>query len=161
MKSSKLRTVKKSDLHSDDDLITSALRCLETRLKYTHDTPLHSSTHVRNYLQLHLGLEKSEVFAVMFMDSHFRLLSFEKMFYGSIHEAIVYPRSVVQKALELNAARLIIAHNHPSQVLLPSEADKNLTKDLTTILKLVDIKLIDHIIVSHQGTYSFAEHHLL
>jgi DNA repair protein RadC len=161
MKSTKFKPVKK-DLYSDeDDLISSALRCLEARLKYMLDTPLQSSTNVRNYLQLQLAPEKSEMFSVLFMDSHFRLLAFDKMFRGSIHEAVVYPRCVLQKALEYNAARIIIAHNHPSGALRPSDADIKLTNDLVNILKVVDIKLVDHIIVGAQGTYSFAESGLL
>lgn len=161
MKNSKLASVKPDLYSNDDELITNALRCLETRLKYSHDQPMNSSKNVKNFLQLQLAVEKNEVFAVLFMDSHFRLLAFEKMFHGSIHEAVVYPRCVIQKALESNAARVILAHNHPSNILLPSEADKKLTKDLVNILKIVDIKVTDHVIVGTLGTFSFAEEGLL
>ena len=161
MKNTKVKNVKPDHYSNDDELISSALRCLESRLKYSHDKPLNSSSNVKNFLQLQLGAEKNEVFAVLFMDNHFRLLSFEKMFQGSINEAVVYPRCVVQKALESNASRVILAHNHPSNILLPSEADKKLTSDLVNILKIVDIKVSDHIIVGAHGTYSFAEEGLL
>ena len=162
MKGVKLTKVKKTDLYAnDDELIKSALHCLETRLKYSSKQTLNSSSHVKNYLQLNLASEKNEVFAVLFMDNHRRLLAFEKMFRGTINETAVYPRCIIQKALEYNAARLIIAHNHPSGTVLPSEADIKLTKDLAGILTLIDIKLVDHLIITHQETYSFAEKGIL
>lgn len=162
MKSNKLRAIKKSELYSnDDELISNALRCLESRLKYEDDLPLNSSIAVRHYLQLQLALEKSEVFGVMFMNSSFQLISFDKMFYGSVHESVVYPRRILQKALEYNAAKIIIAHNHPSGNFHPSEADKKLTKELSTILGYIDVKLVDHIIATATGTFSFAEQQLI
>lgn len=162
MKSTKLRAIKKSELYSDDDeLILNALRCLESRLKYENDLPLNSSMKVRHYLQLQLALEKSEVFGVMFMNANFQLISFDKMFYGTIHESVVYPRRFLQKALEYNAAKIIIAHNHPSNNCRPSEADKKLTKELSTILGFIDLKVIDHVIVTATDTFSFSEHQLI
>lgn len=161
MKSTKLTTVKPDHYSNDDELISSALRCLETRLKYKHYKPLNSSSNVKSFLQLQLGVEKNEVFAVLFMDSHFRLLSFEKMFHGTINEAVVYPRCVVQKALEINASALIVGHNHPSNMVMPSQADINLTRELKKILDIVNVLLLDHIIVSPSETYSFSENQLL
>lgn len=144
-----------------DKLISKALRCLEDRLKYVAGEVLNSSRHVCDYLRLQLAQEKNEVFSVLFLDSRHRLLAFEKMFHGTINESVVYPRSIIQKALEHNAAALIAAHNHPSGSLEPSMADKEITRNLKTVMDLMDIKLLDHIIVTPMETYSFAERGLL
>ncbi|MEO8402614.1 MAG: JAB domain-containing protein [Gammaproteobacteria bacterium] len=147
-----------TDLESK--LVARALRCLEKRLRYCSET-LTDSCSVRSYLQLHLATEKSEVFAVLFLDNSNRLLAFEKLFYGTINESMVYPRTVIQKALEHNAAKVILAHNHPSSNCNPSHADEQITRDLKRILSIIDVNVIDHVIVSHQSSYSFAENGLL
>jgi DNA repair protein RadC len=81
--------------------------------------------------------------------------------FGTINEASVYPRKIVKKALQHNAAKLIITHNHPSQHCEPSRADMDLTHAIKKILDIIDVQLIDHIVITHQKTYSFAEHGLL
>lgn len=144
-----------------DKLISKALRCLEDRLKYVAGEVLNSSGHVCDYLRLQLAQEKNEVFSVLFLDNRHRLLAFEKMFHGTINESVVYPRSIIQKALEHNAAALIAAHNHPSGSLEPSMADKEITRNLKSVMDVMDIKLLDHIIVTPMETYSFAERGLL
>jgi DNA repair protein RadC len=136
------------------------LHCLEARLRYGAEE-LNSSHNVSDYLRLQLSKEPSEVFAVLFLDNHHRLLKFEKLFYGSINEAQVYPRTIVQKALEHNAAKVIVAHNHPSGNVFPSNSDIDLTKRLQKILEIVDVVLVDHFIVSSQNSYSCVEHGLL
>lgn len=83
------------------------------------------------------------------------------MFYGTINESVVYPRCIIQKALEYNAAAIIAAHNHPSGNLTPSSADMMVTNQLKDVLKILDIKLIDHFIITHKETYSFSEKGLL
>lgn len=74
---------------------------------------------------------------------------------------MVYPRVLVQKAIEYNAARIIVAHNHPSGIAEPGEADKRLTSDLKKILDIINVKMIDHIVVTLQETYSFADNDLI
>jgi DNA repair protein RadC len=144
-----------------DKLIATALQCLEDRMTYITGQTLNGSKMVRDYLRLQLADEKNEVFGAIFLTQRHKLIAFEKMFYGTINEAVVYPRSVVQKALEHNAAAIIIAHNHPSGVALPSGADERVTKDLKQVLSIISIKLIDHVIVTHKDTYSFAESGLI
>jgi len=149
--------VKKVRYTNEADLISKALQCLENKLRYISDKKFNNSKDVSAFLQLHLAEEKEEVFAALFFDNHFRLIAFEKLFTGTIDEATVYPRKVVIKALEHNAAKMIIAHNHPSGECVPSNADVKLTKLIREILQIIDVKLIDHIIVSHSQTFSFTE----
>jgi DNA repair protein RadC len=145
---------------SETKLVARALRCLEKRLRYNSE-PLNNSPYVSSYLRLNLADERNEVFAVLFLDNHHRLLAFEKLFYGSINESTVYPRVVVQKALEYNAAKVIFAHNHPSGNCDPSNEDKEITRELKRILAIVSVTAVDHIIVAREKCYSFAEHGLM
>ena len=98
-----------------------------------------------------------EVFRVLFLDNQHQLLADETMFFGTIDASPVYPRVVVQKALEHNAAALILSHNHPSGAAEPSRADRSITERLIAALQLVDIKVLDHIVVGDADTVSFAE----
>ena len=160
MKSKQVTTATKQS--KDEKLISQALRCLESKMKYTSNEYFLSSKQVGAYFQLQIAAEKNEIFSVMFMNNKHQLISFEKMFYGTINEAVVYPRSIVQKALELNAAVVIVGHNHPSSgEAMPSEADINITKDLKKILGLISVKLLDHIIVTATGAFSFSDHQLI
>ncbi len=145
---------------TETKLVARALCCLEKRLRYNSEILSHSH-HVCSYLRLHLAEERNEVFAVLFFDNHHRLLAFEKLFFGTINEAAIYPRVVVQKALEHNASKVIFAHNHPSDSCDPSQADKDITHDLQRVLSVMNITIVDHIIVSRKKTYSFAEHGLM
>lgn len=99
---------------------------------------------------------EQEVFACLFLDTKHQIISFEKMYFGTIDTVSVYPREVVKKALQLNAAALIITHNHPSLDSRPSHADITITKRLIEALDLVDVRVLDHIIVG-SDTYSLAE----
>lgn len=99
---------------------------------------------------------EQEVFACLFLNTKHHVISFEKMFFGTIDAASVYPREVVKKALQLNAAAVIFTHNHPSLDSSPSQADITLTKRLEEALALVDVRVLDHIIVG-SDTYSLAE----
>ena len=113
---------------------------------------------VKNYLTLSLALEEREHFHVLFLNNQHKLLLDERLFSGTIDGASVYPREVVKRALQCNAAAVIIAHNHPSGICIPSEADKSITDKLKQALSTIDIRILDHIIVGHMDTYSFAEH---
>jgi len=113
---------------------------------------------VKNYLTLALALEEREHFHVLFLNNQHQLLLDARLFSGTIDGASVYPREVVKQALQCNAAAVILAHNHPSGVCVPSEADKGITAKLKQALTTVDIRILDHIIVGHMETYSFAEH---
>jgi DNA repair protein RadC len=116
---------------------------------------------VKDYLQLQLANKPHEVFAVIFLDAQHRLLAFEELFRGTLGQASVYPREVVKRALALNAAAAILAHNHPSGVAEPSRADEALTQALQAALALIDVKVLDHFVVGRGAVVSFAERGLL
>lgn len=145
---------------SEEELIQSALRCLESRIKY-HPEPLDHSNKVRDYLRLQLAAEKNEVFAAIFLDNKHRILAFEKLFFGTINQTVVHERRVAQKVLEHNAAAIIFAHNHPSGTSEPSDADKNATQRLIQALAYFDVRVLDHFVVSHNDIFSFAEYGLI
>ena len=103
---------------------------------------------VGHYLQLHLAAKGHEVFAVLFLDSQHRLIALEEMFRGTLTQTSVYPREVVLRALHLQAAAVVLAHNHPSGSVQPSRADEALTQTLKSALALVDVRVLDHVIVA-------------
>ena len=129
----------------------------ELKQKTLFDTP----QAVRDYLQLQLGSRPHEIFAVLFLDSQHRLIALEEMFRGTLTQTSVYPREVVIRALALNAASVVLAHNHPSGSAQPSRADEMLTQTLKTALALVDVRVLDHFVVTASQAVSMAELGLL
>ena len=113
------------------------------------------------YLQAQLSSYPHEVFACLFLDTKHRIICFEKLFNGTIDGASVYPREVAKKALKYNAAAVIFAHNHPSGIAEPSQADRQITQKLKDSLGLLDIRVLDHIVVGDNYTISFVERGLL
>ncbi len=120
-----------------------------------------SPTRVKDYLKLQLGERDHEVFAVVFLDAQSRLIRFEELFRGTLAQTSVYPREVVKRAIELQAAAVIFAHNHPSGAAEPSRADEVLTQTLKSALRLVDVRVLDHFVVGRGAVVSFAERGLL
>ena len=118
---------------------------------------LSSPTESARFLQLRLSGEKNEIFAALFLDNKNRVIEFDELFKGTIDGAAVYPRVVVQKCLEVNAAAVILVHNHPSGHVEPSEADKAITRRLSDALVLIDVRVLDHIVVGKEGWVSLAE----
>ena len=112
---------------------------------------------VREYLQLQLGARNHEVFAVLFLDSQNRLIALEELFRGTLTQTSVYPREVVLRALHHHAAAVVLAHNHPSGEARPSRADEALTQSLKAALALVDVRVLDHFIVTREEAASMAE----
>jgi DNA repair protein RadC len=112
---------------------------------------------VRQYLQLQLGGLRHEVFAVLFLDAQNRLIVLEEMFRGTLTQTSVYPREVVLRALHHHAAAVVLAHNHPSGQARPSRADELLTQSLKAALALVDVRVLDHFVVTRQQAVSMAE----
>ena len=104
-----------------------------------------------------LGELGHEVFSCLFLDTRHRIICFEALFRGTVDGATVYPREVVKRALYHNAAAVILGHNHPSGDCEPSEADRSITAKLASALALVDVRLLDHLVVSRQGHVSLAE----
>ncbi len=132
-----------------------ARRALAEELK--EKTLFATPQAVRDYLQLQLGSRPYEVFAVLFLDSQHRLIVLEEMFRGTLTQTSVYPREVVIRALALNAASVVLAHNHPSGTAKPSRADEALTQTLKSALALVDVRVLDHFVVTNTGAVSMAE----
>ncbi|NQY34402.1 MAG: DNA repair protein RadC [Alteromonadaceae bacterium] len=137
--------------------------CLEMSKRYLaeqleHKDALTSSQSTRDYLIAELRHETREVFAILFLDNQHKVLRFERLFFGTIDAAAVYPRIVVEQAIKYQAAAVILSHNHPSGIAEASIADKQITDRLTKALSLIDVRVLDHIIVAGHQCYSFAEH---
>lgn len=113
------------------------------------------------FLRSRLGLREHEVFAVAFMDHRHRVIEFEEMFRGTIDGASVWPREVAKRALELNAAALLLSHNHPSGVAEPSAADRDITRRIVEAVGLFDMRVVDHIVVAGTESVSFAQRGLI
>lgn len=116
---------------------------------------------VQEFVQIHLGQLPHEVFAVLFLDAQHRLITFAEMFRGTLTQTSVYPREVVQQALQFGASAVVLAHNHPSGQVQPSRADERLTQTLRDALALVDVRVLDHVIVGHGQALSMAQKGLL
>ncbi|MFV8908178.1 DNA repair protein RadC [Serratia fonticola] len=116
-----------------------------------------STAVTRDWLRLNLtGLER-EVFVVLWLDNQNRLLAQETLFTGTINSTTVHPRELVKSAMKHNAASAVLAHNHPSQLAEPSQADRQITDRIKTALELVDVRVLDHLIVGGMDIVSFAE----
>jgi DNA repair protein RadC len=131
------------------------------REKLDRGSALSSPHSVRDYLRLKLQERPYEVFVGVFLDAQNRVLAVEELFRGTLTQTSVYPREIVKRALQHNAAALIFAHNHPSGVAEPSRADEALTQALKQALALVDVKVLDHFVIGSGAAMSFAERGLL
>ena len=122
---------------------------------------IKSPADTEAYLRARLRDLPYEVFGCLFLDNRHRVLCFSELFRGTIDGTSVYPREVLMEALAVNAAAVILAHNHPSGVAEPSHADERITQRLKAALELVDIRLLDHLIVGDGASTSFASRGLL
>jgi DNA repair protein RadC len=122
---------------------------------------LTSPGNVRDYLRVALGHRAHEVFVCIWLDAQHKVIATEEAFKGTLTQTSVYPREIVKKALARNAAAVIFAHNHPSGVAQPSQADELLTRNLKEALALVEVKVLDHFIIAGNQAISFAERGLL
>ncbi len=122
------------------------------------DDVLTSPEATRAYLSAQLRGYSYEVFACLFLDNKHRIIKLEELFRGTIDGASVYPREVAKRALHHNAAAVIFAHNHPSGIAEPSQADRLITDKLKQALNLFDIRVLDHFIIGDGVPFSFAEH---
>ena len=144
----------------ENRLVNEAKGVLYARLQ-TRDLMLSSTNAVKDYLCLQLADRQREVFCCLFLDSQNRLIEYREMFVGTIDSCSVYPREVVKAALQVNAGALILAHNHPSGIAEPSQADMAITKRLKDALSLMDIRVLDHFIIGSDTLVSFAERGLI
>mgnify|MGYP000075449996 CR=1 FL=1 len=144
-----------------------ALRVLPeiARRYYAESLPggqtIRSPADTEAFLQARMRHLGHELFCCLFLDNRHRVLRFDEMFRGTIDGTSVYPREVVKEALAVNAAAVILAHNHPSGVAEPSQADERITKRLKSALELVDIRLLDHLIIGHGRATSLASRGML
>lgn len=149
----------------ENSIIGLANRILMSRLRAVkkESDALTSPDATKNYLTLKLAEKPYEVFCCLFLDNKHRVIEFREMFQGTIDCASVYPREIVRRCIEVNAAALIMAHNHPSGDPRPSAADRSLTEKIKSALGLIDVRVLDHFIIGgpDQEIVSFAELGLL
>ena len=122
---------------------------------------IRSPADTEHFLRARMGHLGHELFCCLFLDNRHRVLRFDELFRGTIDGTSVYPREVVKEALAVNAAAVILAHNHPSGVAEPSQADERITKRLKSALELVDIRLLDHLIIGDGRATSLAARGIL
>jgi DNA repair protein RadC len=135
-------------------IVEMARRALAEKMR---ERPLIDSPRaVEDYLRLLIGTRQYEVFVCLYMDARHRLIRSEESSRGSLTRLAIYPREIVRRALTLNAASLIVAHNHPSGAVKPSASDRRLTRVLRDTLALIDVQLIDHLVIGAHETFSFA-----
>lgn len=145
---------------SSDDVLKLARDILAARCE--RGAALTIPNDVRQHLMHELAGLEHEVFGALFLDNRHRVLTpLEILFRGTLNGTAVYPRELVKRALTLNAAAVILVHNHPSGIAEPSRQDEILTDRLKTAMEFVEIRLIDHVIVGAGETVSFAERSLL
>ena len=137
-------------------IIEQALKIMESEFKAGGDK-YNSSRLVADYCRLQIGNEPEEVFGVLFMNNQFEMLSFDKLFRGSVTEASIPPRAIARRMFELNASRMVLTHNHPSGDVTPSKADIAITEKFKGLFKEFDCQVVDHIIVSGKSAYSMVE----
>lgn len=140
-------------------VITLAMKVLS--IKHRAGRVLSKPDETRDFLRLRLADYRNEVFGCLFLDNRHRIIAVRELFQGTIDGASVYPRVVVQQAMEVNAAAMVFFHNHPSGVAEPSHADEVITRRLKDALALVDVRVLDHFVVSAGESVSFAERGLL
>ena len=122
---------------------------------------IRSPADTEAFLKAKLRARAHEVFCCLYLDNRHRVLGFEELFRGTIDGTSVYPREVVKEALSFNAAAVILAHNHPSGVAEPSQADERITRRIRAALELVDIRLLDHLVIGDGAVTSLAARGML
>ena len=150
--------VRESDLFREatsEETLLAAHQALARRFR--RGVSLSSPLLVREYVRISLAALEHEVFCVLLLDTHHRLLSCRELFRGTLDGAAVYPREVVKEVLKYNAAAVIFAHNHPSGVAEPSPADELITRRLREALSLIDVRVLDHLVVAGTALVSMAE----
>lgn len=145
--------------YTEQSILDAAAKIMRDRIN--NKSVFTSPNAVKEYFKFKLGAEPREHFGVLFTDSQNRMITCETMFSGTLSQTSVWPREIVKRALELNASALILCHNHPSGTLEASQADIVLTKAIKTACTMLDIRILDHIIVSVSGSVSMAEQGLI
>jgi len=149
------------DLNNSEktSLLALSMRILAAR--HSRGRALKSPGDTQAYLRLRLADKPFEFFGCVFLDNRHRVLELTELFQGTIDGTSVYPRVVVQQALNANAAAVILFHNHPSGVAEPSQADERITRRLKSALELIDVRVLDHLIVAAGDSVSLAARGML
>ncbi|MCB1862509.1 MAG: DNA repair protein RadC [Gammaproteobacteria bacterium] len=150
-----------SELNDTEKQTLKALALTLLTEQHQPGRTLTSPEETRSYLRLRLAEYKNEVFGCVYLDNRHRIIDVAELFQGTIDGASVHPRVVVQQSLQLNAAALIFYHNHPSGVAEPSHADEAITRRLKDALALVDVRVLDHFVVTVGESVSFADRGIL
>lgn len=156
----KLFTKKKNGRYAEADRTTICETAAEYQEPIT-GTTIRSPSDTESFLRAKLCHLPHELFCVVYLDNRHRVLKFSELFRGTIDGTSVYPREVAKEALRCNAAAVILAHNHPSGVAEPSQADERITKRIKAGLELLDIRLLDHIIIGGNTSTSLASRGIL
>ena len=143
----------------DERCIRRALQVLERRIR--HGIALEDPGAAKDFLRIRLGRMDYEVFAVLWLDASYRLIKFDELFRGTASQVPAYPRELAREAIRHNAFACILSHNHPSGCLQPSRNDTWVTYSMQSALAALDVRVLDHVIVTAAGTFSMAEHGLL
>lgn len=146
------------------DRLADALETVEALIEASicdPDVTMSSPQAAREYLVTHMAGRVDEIFTVLYLDSQNRLVSVRDEFTGTVSQTAVFPRVIIRHALMFNASAIVLAHNHPSGFNGPSQADQLLTSVIASVCNPVDIRVLDHIIVAHKDTFSFAENGLI
>jgi len=130
---------------TEQDVLAAAEGILKGRLE--RQGSLNNPTDATDFLRMRLGALQHEEFHVLWLDNRHRILECQKLFTGTVDGASIYPREVVRAALSVNASAAIFAHNHPSGIAEPSAADRNITNELRDALRLIGVRILDHIVV--------------
>jgi len=142
-----------------EDIITMAKRILNRR--FAKGQAMTDPQQSKSFLTLKLSQLEHEVFSILFLNNQHKVIAYEELFRGTIDSASVYPREVLKRALHHNAAAIILSHNHPSGEPEPSQSDIQITQKLQQALKMVDIRILDHIIIGGEEPVSLAERGLI
>lgn len=141
---------------TEDELVAKAYEIVESRCRVNDGDKMHDPSVAGELFKLKLGGRPHETFAVAFLTTKHALIAFEELFHGTIDGSEVHPRVVVKRALDLNAAAIILGHNHPSGETTPSAADRAVTSRLKQACALVDIRVLDHFIIGSGAPTSMA-----
>jgi DNA repair protein RadC len=142
-----------------EEILSMARQLIQQHFK--RGQAMTSPEKTREFLMLELAMLEHEVFYCIYLDNQHKILVTETSFLGTIDSASVYPREIVKRALALNASAVILAHNHPSGMAEPSEADRKITQQLKDTLALIDVRVLDHFLIGGVDYFSFAERGLL
>lgn len=145
--------------NAENQIIQQSINLLESKFKI-HGELFNDVSAVKDFLRLQMSHCEREHFAVFFLDNQLRLIEYKILFSGTINSCPVFAREIIKEALRLNASALIIAHNHPSGDPTPSSADIAMTKQIKEIVKVLDIRLLDHLVVGQYDVISFEEEYI-